>query len=117
TTLRLIMGLERADGGRIVYEDRVLDSEDTFVPTHKREMGLVFQNYAVWPHMTVFENIAYPLRVRREPKARIETAVARVIDIVGLGGLRDRPATMLSGGQQQRVALARALVFEPKLLL
>ncbi|WP_213455072.1 ABC transporter ATP-binding protein [Rhizomonospora bruguierae] len=117
TTLRLVMGLERADSGRITYEDRVLDSDKIFVPTHKRDMGLVFQNYAVWPHMTVFENIAYPLRVRRVPKPQIESAVTGVIDNVGLAKMRDRPATMLSGGQQQRVALARALVFEPRLLL
>lgn len=117
TTLRLVMGLERADRGRVIYEDRVLDSDEVFVPTHKRDMGLVFQNYAIWPHMTVFENIAYPLRVRRVRRAEIESAVTGVIDVVGLSGMRDRPATMLSGGQQQRVALARALVFEPKLLL
>src|SRR5207302_2846706 len=87
------------------------------VPTHKRNMGMVFQSYAIWPHMTVFENVAYPLHVRGVKGATVREQVGRVLDLVGLQGLEDRPATMLSGGQQQRVALARSLVFEPRILL
>jgi ABC-type Fe3+/spermidine/putrescine transport system ATPase subunit len=80
-------------------------------------MGMVFQSYAIWPHMTVFENVAYSLRVRRIRGARLREAVLNALDLVGLADLEDRPSTHLSGGQQQRVALARALVFEPKILL
>ncbi len=119
TTLRMTIGLERCSSGDILYEDRVVDSSATgvHVPTHKRNMGMVFQSYAIWPHMTVFENVAYPLRVRGTKPAVIREEVQRVLDLVGLGGFAERPATMLSGGQQQRVALARSLVFHPKLLL
>jgi iron(III) transport system ATP-binding protein len=80
-------------------------------------MGMVFQSYAVWPHMTVAENVAFPLKVRRVSRGVIEEKVKRVLDLVGLGGLGDRPATLLSGGQQQRVAMARAIVFDPRVLL
>jgi iron(III) transport system ATP-binding protein len=80
-------------------------------------MGMVFQSYAIWPHMTVFENIAFPMRVRRAPAAEIKARVAQVLDIIGLSGLANRPAPDLSGGQQQRVALGRALVANPMLLL
>ncbi|TMC56837.1 MAG: ATP-binding cassette domain-containing protein, partial [Chloroflexi bacterium] len=83
----------------------------------KRNMGMVFQSYAIWPHMTVFENVAFPLQLRRRPKQEIQDAVANVLELVGLGGLQQRPPTMLSGGQQQRVALARALVYNPDILL
>ncbi|HEX8967125.1 MAG TPA: ABC transporter ATP-binding protein [Chloroflexota bacterium] len=119
TTLRTIIGLERCDGGEIVYDGRVLDSpkQGTFVPTHKRQMGMVFQSYAIWPHMNVFENVAYPLRVRGVGGQRLQQAVERTLDQVGLGPMARRPATLLSGGQQQRVALARSLVFEPQILL
>jgi ABC-type Fe3+/spermidine/putrescine transport system ATPase subunit len=82
-----------------------------------RGLGMVFQSYAIWPHMTVAENIAYPLRMRHVSRARQRELVDNVLDLVGLGGLGDKPSTLLSGGQQQRVALARALVFEPALLL
>ena len=88
-----------------------------YVPTHKRNMGMVFQSCAIWPHMTVFENVAYPLRVRRTSNNLVKEKVERALDQVGLGGLGSRGATQLSGGQQQRVALARSLVFEPELLL
>jgi ABC-type Fe3+/spermidine/putrescine transport system ATPase subunit len=80
-------------------------------------MGMVFQSYAIWPHMTVFENVAYPLRVRKVKGSQAREQVLRVLELVGLSGLEERPATMLSGGQQQRVALARSLVFEPRILL
>ena len=119
TTLRMVIGLERVSGGEIRYRDRVMDSGNgrAYVPTHKRNMGMVFQSYAIWPHMTVFENVAYPLRVRRTPNNVVSEKVERALDQVGLGGLGRRGATQLSGGQQQRVALARSLVFEPELLL
>jgi len=119
TTLRMVIGLERVTAGDILYEGRPVDSVSTgvHVPTHKRNMGMVFQSYAIWPHMTVFENVAYPLRVRGVKGATLRDEVMQVIDVVGLTGFAERPATMLSGGQQQRVALARSLVFHPKLLL
>lgn len=119
TTLRTIIGLEHCDQGEVVYDGRVLDSprERKFVPTHKRQMGMVFQSYAIWPHMNVFENVAYPLRVRGVGGQRLQEAVQRALEQVGLGGMAQRAATQLSGGQQQRVALARSLVFEPKILL
>jgi ABC-type Fe3+/spermidine/putrescine transport system ATPase subunit len=119
TTLRMVIGLERCDEGEIVYQGRVVDSprRGVYFPTHKRNMGIVFQSYAIWPHMTVFENVAYPLRVRRVKERETRQAVERALAMVGLAGLADRPAPNLSGGQQQRVALARSLVFEPQLLL
>ena len=119
TTLRLVIGLESCGEGEIVYQGHTVDSarRHLHVPTHKRRMGMVFQSYAIWPHMTVFENVAYPLRVRHAKDHDVKDAVYRVLDLVGLSGLDQRPATMLSGGQQQRVALARSLVFEPQILL
>lgn len=119
TTLRLIAGLEELDGGEISVEGRVLASAETkmFVAPEKRGMGMVFQSYAVWPHMTVFENVSFPLKLRKFPRKDIKEKVARALELVGLQGLEDRPGTLLSGGQQQRVSLARALVFEPEILL
>ncbi len=119
TTLRLIGGLEQPDEGEIVLNDRPIASvsKRVFVPSHRRDMGMVFQSYAVWPHLTVFENVAYPLRARRVPRAELRERVARVLHLVGLDGLESRPGPLLSGGQQQRVALARALVYEPGILL
>jgi ABC-type Fe3+/spermidine/putrescine transport system ATPase subunit len=119
TTLRLICGLEQADEGELIYEGRVLDSRRNriFVPTHRRNMGMVFQSYAIWPHMTVFENVAYSLRVRSVRGPQLRQLVLNALDLVGLTGLEDRSSTHLSGGQQQRVAVARALVFEPSILL
>jgi ABC-type Fe3+/spermidine/putrescine transport system ATPase subunit len=119
TTLRTIIGLERCDDGEVIYDGRVIDSPRTrsFVPTHKRQMGMVFQSYAIWPHMNVFENVAYPLRVRGVGGQRLQQAVRQSLEQVGLGAMAERPATQLSGGQQQRVALARSLVFEPQILL
>ena len=119
TTLRVIAGLEAPDAGSIYFRDRpiVVVADGVFVPTHKRNMGMVFQSYAIWPHMTVFDNVAYPLKVRRVGGKEIRERVLRALDLVGLSGLEDRQGPQLSGGQQQRVALARALVHEPSMLL
>jgi iron(III) transport system ATP-binding protein len=119
TTLRLIAGLEQGDGGQILLGDRVLSdpARGLFVPPEQRSMGMVFQNYAVWPHMTVGENVGFPLRMKGVGKAEIVERTQRILEVVGLGHLANRPAPLLSGGQQQRVALARALVFEPEVLL
>ncbi len=119
TTLRLVAGLEHPDAGEITLRDRVVASAARrhFVAPNQRNLGMVFQSYAVWPHMTVFENVAYPLQLRGLPKAAVREKVARVLDLVGLGGLETRPGTLLSGGQMQRLALCRALVYEPDLLL
>jgi iron(III) transport system ATP-binding protein len=121
TTLRCVAGLETASSGRIEIAGTVVSDPDTdiFVPVHERPIGMVFQSYAIWPHLDVFENVAYPLRVRRPrvPRAEIEERVADVLALVGMSAMARRPATQLSGGQQQRVALARALVRRPALLL
>ncbi|HEY7067420.1 MAG TPA: ABC transporter ATP-binding protein [Chloroflexota bacterium] len=119
TTLRLVAGLEEPDGGEIRLHGRVVAaaSPRVFVAAEKRNLGLVFQSYAVWPHMTVAQNVAYPLELRRVPRAQIRGRVEEVLRLVGLEGLADRPATALSGGQQQRVSLARAIVYEPDILL
>jgi iron(III) transport system ATP-binding protein len=122
TTLRCLAGLERPQSGRIVIGNRtVFDSEKRiFVPASDRGIGMVFQSYAIWPHMTVFENVAFPLRVSRAKKysaAEIRERVSRMLDMVQLGALARRAATQLSGGQQQRLAFARGLVHEPAILL
>ena len=119
TTLRLVAGLEQPDGGEIWVRDRLVASvpRKTFVPPHQRMMGMVFQSYAIWPHMNVFDNVSYPLRIRRIKRGEMRDRVERVLNLVGLDGLESRPAPMLSGGQQQRVALARALIYEPAVLL
>ena len=119
TTLRCIAGLEHPDRGKISFSGQVVFSSETreFEPPENRSVGMVFQSYAIWPHMTVFENVAYPLQGRRLSKALIAREVKRVLLLVGLSELSDRPSPLLSGGQQQRVALARALVANPKVLL
>lgn len=119
TTLRLVAGLERPDSGEIHLGERCLlsHSQRLFVQPERREMGMVFQSYALWPHMTVFDNVAYPLRLRRVKAPVVRQKVMEALALVGLAGLEDRPAPALSGGQQQRVALARALVFSPRVLL
>jgi iron(III) transport system ATP-binding protein len=119
TTLRCVAGLEKADGGRIMIGNRpVVDvAADVFVPPHKRNLGMVFQSYAIWPHMTVLENVAYPLEGQRTNKAERKTLAMAALETVKLAHLADRPAPRLSGGQQQRVAIARALVGRPQVLL
>jgi ABC-type Fe3+/spermidine/putrescine transport system ATPase subunit len=119
TTLRLVAGLERPDEGEITLRDRPVASpaRHVFVAPNRRNLGMVFQSYAVWPHMTVFENVAYPLELRGLGRAAVREKVERVLDLVGLGGMQSRPGTLLSGGQMQRLALCRALVYEPDLLL
>jgi iron(III) transport system ATP-binding protein len=119
TTLRMIAGLEEPSGGSIRIGERIVydRARGVDLPAETRGLGMVFQSYAIWPHMTVAENVAYPLRMRHVRRARQRELVDKVLDLVGLGGLGDKPSPLLSGGQQQRVALARALVFEPALLL
>ena len=117
TTLRMIAGLERPDAGTIAIDGAIVSGADRFVRPEHRAIGMVFQSYAIWPHMTVFENVAYPLRVRRAPMRERRMKVEAVLELVGLAGAGPRPATALSGGQMQRVALARALVSDPALLL
>ena len=121
TTLRCIAGLERTDAGRIVIDGCVVSSQtpNVFVPPDKRDIGMVYQSYAIWPHMTVFENVAFPLRASKQRihKSEISRRVDAALSLVQLDGYADRMAPQLSGGQQQRLALARALVREPKLLL
>lgn len=119
TTLRAIAGLEAPDSGRISIGDTVVfDSKlGVNIVPEKRELGMVFQSYAVWPHMTVGENVGFPLKVRRMRTNEADRRVRDALSLVGLGGLGGRPATQLSGGQQQRVALARAIVHGPRLVL
>ena len=119
TTLRCVAGLERPDAGSIELEHIVVASGDTFIPPERRDIGMVFQNYAIWPHMTVFENTAFPLRVGRQKvrKAELSQRVDEVLAMVQLADYASRPALQLSGGQQQRLALARALIRRPRLLL
>jgi iron(III) transport system ATP-binding protein len=119
TTLRMVAGLEQNTGGRISIGGRVVSDAERglFVPAEHRALGMVFQSYAIWPHMTVFDNVAYPLRVRRIARAEISRRVLEALKLVEMADYADRPAPALSGGQQQRVAIARALVFEPALLL
>jgi iron(III) transport system ATP-binding protein len=119
TTLRSIAGLEKPTAGEIEVGGRLVYSsgKGIFVAPNKRNFGMVFQSYAIWPHMNVFQNVAFPLEVRRLPKKEIREKVMRVLGAVALAELVDRDATKLSGGQQQRLALARALVMEPQLLL
>src|ERR1041384_5311499 len=119
TTLRAIAGLEQPTAGEIriggapVYSS----AHRVNIPAEKRGLSMVFQSYAIWPHMTVFENVAYGLRVRRESKEQIAEKVERALDMVQMRPFRDRGVSQLSGGQQQRVALARAFVFQPSVLL
>ena len=119
TTLRMVAGLEQNTGGRISIGDRIVSDAEKgfFVPPDHRQLGMVFQSYAIWPHMTVFDNVAYPLRIRRKSKAEIKQKVEAALRLVEMEKYAERPAPALSGGQQQRVAIARALVFEPEVLL
>ncbi len=119
TLLRCIVGLDAPDEGEIRIGGEVVFSQaqGIFVPPEKRGLGMVFQTYAIWPHMSVFQNVAYPLEVRGLSRDEIRKRVGRVLEFVQLSGFESRPATRLSGGQQQRVALARALVAEPRVIL
>jgi iron(III) transport system ATP-binding protein len=119
TTLRSIAGLERPTSGEIEVSGRAVysSSRGIFVAPNRRNFGMVFQSYAIWPHMNVFQNVAFPLEVRKVARKEMQDRVMRVLTAVQLSHLVDREATKLSGGQQQRLALARALVMEPQLLL
>ena len=121
TTLRVIAGLERHDAGEVWFGHELISApvKKIFTPTSARDIGMVFQSYAIWPHMDVFDNVAYPLTTGRHrfDKTKMTQRVTETIELVGLGALVHAPSTALSGGQQQRVALARALVAQPKVLL
>jgi iron(III) transport system ATP-binding protein len=119
TTLRMIAGFTTPTGGSILLDDVPITSVDQkiFLPPEQRDMGMVFQSYAVWPHMNIFQNVAYPLRFKKLSKQEMQAKVMHVLSLVKLDGLAERMPDQLSGGQQQRVALARALVMEPKVLL
>jgi iron(III) transport system ATP-binding protein len=119
TALRAIAGLEEIDSGEIRLDGKVVTSKEkkVFVPPEKRDLGLMFQSYALWPHMNVFKNIAFALKIRKMPVHQIEKKVKESLELVGLSGLENRYPSQLSGGQQQRVALARNLAYEPKVLL
>ncbi len=119
TTLRMAIGLERADAGRISYGAVTVDNPQSgvFIAPEQRQMGIVFQSYAIWPHMNVFENVAFPLRTRKTGEREIHEKVKAFLDIVGLAGFENRSGMHLSGGQQQRVAVARGLVSAPDVLL
>lgn len=119
TLLRCIAGLETPDSGRLTLGGRVAadPAAKLFIPPEKRQLGMVFQSYALWPHMSVRGNVSYPLRVARAPRSEVNERVASLIKVVGLEGLRDRMPSELSGGQQQRVALARALATGSDLVL
>ena len=113
TLLRIIAGFVRQNAGRVIVGGSAIDD----LPANRRNVGIVFQNYALFPHMTAAENIAYGLRARGQSKHKIKPTVARFLDVVRLGGLADRLPRQLSGGQQQRVALARCLAVDPKILM
>ena len=119
TTLRMVAGLEEPDEGSIYFGGKAvaLTHEGFALPPEKRNVGMVFQSYAIWPHMTVEENVGFPLKARKFPSAEIKPRIAKVLELVGMAGMEKRPGPLLSGGQQQRVALARALVNEPRILL
>src|SRR6266849_5657323 len=118
-TLRCVAGLEQPSAGTIAIGGAVVSAPErgVLLPPRKRNIGMVFQSYAVWPHMTVWQNVAYPLRTRRLARAELAGKVEAVLALVGLSDYAQRPVTALSGGQIQRVALARSLVYEPQLLL
>ncbi|TDR37125.1 putative spermidine/putrescine transport system ATP-binding protein [Aquamicrobium defluvii] len=113
TILMMLAGFEAPSGGTISVGSQRIDP----LPPHRRNMGVVFQNYALFPHMSVAANVAFPLEMRGTPRLEIDSKVARALDMVQLGAMKDRRPAQLSGGQQQRVALARALVFEPSVVL
>ena len=113
TLLRMIAGFNTVDGGEIYFDEKLINR----VEAHKRDIGMVFQNYAIFPHLTVAENVAYGLKAKKVPGSEIGKRVEEALDLVQIGKLKDRKPNELSGGQQQRVALARAFVIEPSVLL
>lgn len=117
TTLRMVAGLERPTNGEIVLDGEVLADAESSISPERRKLGMVFQSYALWPHMDVFDNVAYGLRRAGHPRSETADRVQKVLALVGMAGFEKRPVTNLSGGQQQRVAVARALATRPKLLL
>ena len=117
TMLRMIAGFEIPTTGEIWIDDKLVSGGKTFLPPEKRDIGMVFQSYAVWPHMNVFDNVAYPLQIKHVKREEIRTRVDKILETVHLTRYADRLPNQLSGGQQQRIALARALVAEPNLLL
>lgn len=117
TTLRMVAGLETPTAGSIRIGNQVVAGDGVLMPPEKREIGMVFQSYAIWPHMTVFDNVAYPLQVRRRPRKEIAERTIEALEVVRLDEYAKRYPAQLSGGQQQRVAVARAIVFEPRILL
>lgn len=119
TSLRLVAGLEKNTSGEILIGNELIadPSKNLFVPTKDRRLGMVFQSYAIWPHMNIFENVAFPLRMAKVSEDEIRNKVEEVLKLVELGGLSARMPDTLSGGQQQRVALARGLVARPRVLL
>jgi iron(III) transport system ATP-binding protein len=119
TTMRCIAGLETPENGRIALAGRTVfdGARKINVPVNERHLGMVFQSYAIWPHMTVFENVSFPLEMERRPRSEIASRVTDMLKTVGIEGLADRSASRLSGGQMQRVALARSMVMQPTVLL
>ena len=117
TMLRIIAGFEVPTTGEVWIDDRLVSGGKTFVPPEHRNIGMVFQSYAVWPHMNVFDNVAYPLAIRHAAKAEIKTRVEQLLETVHLSQYAERFPSQLSGGQQQRIALARAMLAQPKVLL
>lgn len=117
TTLRMIGGLERPSSGRILLNDKVISSTEAFSPPEERDMGMVFQSYALWPHMTVSDNIGYGLRKHKMSKADSQARIEEMLRFVEMSGYEGRYPSELSGGQQQRVSVARALATKPKVVL
>lgn len=117
TTLRMVAGLETPSAGTISLGDEIVHGDGVHIPAERRRIGMVFQSYAVWPHMTVFDNVAYPLKVRRMRRDELRRRTNAALKTVQLEELAERFPAQLSGGQQQRVAVARAIVFEPRILL
>lgn len=117
TTLRVIAGFETPDEGESWIGDKLITNKKFMMPPEKRNIGMVFQSYAIWPHMNLFENVAFPLKIRKLPKEEIENKVKKTLELVKLEGFEKRYPDQISGGQQQRVALARALVYDPNILL